>query len=34
MNKGEIVANRVREELTASGESLEQIFFEVTGGGG
>ncbi|NLM73502.1 MAG: ABC transporter ATP-binding protein [Clostridiaceae bacterium] len=32
MNKGEIVANRVREELTASGESLEQIFFEVTGG--
>ncbi len=31
MNKGEIVANRTRDELTASGESLEQIFFSVTG---
>lgn len=30
MNKGEIVYNRTRDEMTASGESLEQIFFSVT----
>ncbi len=30
MNKGEIVFNRSRAEMTASGESLEHIFFSVT----
>ncbi len=30
MNKGEIVFNRTRAEMTASGESLEHIFFSVT----
>jgi ABC-type multidrug transport system ATPase subunit len=30
MNKGEIVYNRTRDEMTASGESLEKIFFSVT----
>ncbi|MCX7773992.1 MAG: ABC transporter ATP-binding protein [Clostridia bacterium] len=30
MNKGEIVFNRTRSDMMASGESLEQIFFEVT----
>lgn len=30
MNKGEIVFNKTRHEMEASGESLEQIFFSVT----
>ncbi len=30
MNKGEIVMNRTRDEMMASGESLEHIFFSVT----
>jgi len=30
MSKGEIVLIRTRDELTASGESLEQLFFQVT----
>lgn len=30
MNKGEIVFNKTRDEMTASGESLEHIFFSVT----
>lgn len=31
MNNGEIVLNRTRDEMVASGESLEHIFFSVTG---
>lgn len=30
MNKGEIIFNKTRDEMEASGESLEQIFFSVT----
>lgn len=30
MNKGEIIVNRTRNEMEASGESLEHIFFSVT----
>jgi ABC-type multidrug transport system ATPase subunit len=30
MNKGEIIFNKTRHEMEASGESLEQIFFSVT----
>ncbi len=30
MSKGEIILIRTRDELAASGESLEQLFFEVT----
>ncbi|NMA66423.1 MAG: ABC transporter ATP-binding protein [Clostridiaceae bacterium] len=31
MNKGEIVVNLTRDELMAKGETLENIFFSVTG---